>query len=245
MPRGFSALKEAQKKYNNDDKERGPSVLFLKLENDGDTANIRALEEGDDVYFYNYHDFSGHEKDGWMTKIPCLDQSADGEVCPGCAEELNRGFQGLINVIWRDAPLYERDENGAFARDKNNKIIQKGVADQVAVWRVGWTLFGTLGKKDVAYKGLGSRDLEVTRDGAKGDKKTKYHVEPADLDSGPQELSKEDKELVNGKYDLHEITRPVDEKKFSDIINAKLDTSGDDDDSEDIESFMKEKPFND
>src|SRR5687768_1883316 len=106
MPRGFSAVKNASKKFN-DDGEKGPSVLYVKIEGDGDTAVVRPLEAGDDIYFWNYHDFSGKEKDGWQTKIPCLDQEADGTPCPGCEAGLNRGFQSLVNVIWRDAPVYE------------------------------------------------------------------------------------------------------------------------------------------
>lgn len=245
MPKGFASVKQAAANFFGDDEEKGPSVLWLKLEDDGDSAVVRALEQGDETFYYFFHDFSHVDgKHGWKTKLPCLDQDSEGVPCPGCQEDLPRKFQGLINVIWRDAPVYERDEEGIFVRTNNKKLKQKGTADQVAVWRVPYKLFKTLGKKDVTYKGLSSRDLEIVRDGVKGDTNTVYSVEPADLDAGPTPFTDEDQELSNSKYDLNKLARFVDEEKFRGIMDSKLSgTESDDDDDDDIGAFMKEKPF--
>lgn len=252
MPKGFSSLKEVASNFD-DDKPKGPSVLYLKLPDDGDTAEVRFLDSGDDIFFYWYHDFSELDgKNGWKNKLPCLDQESNGEPCPGCEEELPRKFEALANIIWRDAPVYERDENGVFVKNKNGKYKQKGTADQVAVWRIGIGLFKALGKKDVAYKGLSSRDLEITRDGAPRDPKTKYHIEPADIDAGVTPLSEEDEALAENKYDVEKLARFVDEDKFKEIMKALLkkykkeaDDDDDEDDDIDLSAFMKKNPYDD
>lgn len=240
MPKGFGAIKAAADKMNSGG---GSNVYYFKLVNSGDSATVRFLEEGDDVYSYWYHDFTHvNKQEGWKTKVPCLDQEDDGTPCPGCEEDMPRKFQGLINVIWRDAPVYAKDSEGNIDWDK-----KKGTADQVAVWRAGIELFSkVLGRKDVTYKGLSSRDFEIVRDGVKLN--TSYSVEPVVIDGETKAvpLSKDDKALAKEKYDLEELARFVDYDDAKKIIEKKIaeyDGDDSDDDDEDVSAFLKKKPF--
>lgn len=244
MPKGFTAIQEAANKMSSGGSSS--NVLYFKLANSGDSATVRFLEEGDDVYSYWYHDFTHiNKKDGWKTKLACLDQEDDGTPCPGCEEDLPRKFQGLINVIWRDAPLFAKDSDGNI-----DWSTQKGTADQVAVWRAGIELFSkTLGRKDVTYKGLSSRDFEIVREGV--GLKTTYSVEPVVVDGETKAvpMSKDDKALAKEKYDLEELSRFVEYDEAQRIINKKISEfsengSGDEEEDEDVSEFLKKNPFN-
>jgi hypothetical protein len=240
MPRGFSSIKQATKRFSDD----APKALLLKLK-DGQSANVRFLEEGDDVYFYMYHDFSHlNGMHGWKTKVPCLDQEDTGEPCPGCEARLPRKFEGLINIIWRDAPKYAKDKDGNIDWD-----TVEGREDQVAIWRQGVRIFQkTLPVKDDKYKGLMSRDFEISRDGSTKDN-TSYSIEPVDVDSGPQPLSAKDKKLAEEKHDLDEFARFVDYDRFQEIIEKKTEefsNDGDDEgdeDEDDIRAFIDKQPL--
>jgi hypothetical protein len=242
MPKGFGAIKAAAEKMNSGGK--GGNVLYLKLD-DGESATIRFLEQGDDVYSYWYHDLTNISKaQGWKTKVPCLDQDDDGTPCPGCHKDLPRKFQGLINVIWRDAPVYGTDDEGNIDWKKKTSKT----ADQVAVWRAGIELFSkTLARKDVTYKGLSSRDFEVVREGLKLN--TSYSVEPVVVDGETKAvpLSEEDEKLAESKYDLVEIARFQDYDAAEKILDKKIaelqGEDDDEDDGDDVSQFLKKKPF--
>jgi hypothetical protein len=149
--------------------------------------------------------------------------------------------KGLVNIIWRNAPIYERDSDNRFVRDSNKNYTVKGHADQVAIWESGVETFKLLAAKDVAFKGISSRDFVVTREGTGRD--TRYSVEPDDADGGPQELSDEDQTLLNdSKYDLEDIAGFVDINKFNEVINRKLEKS-ESSDVDDLEGFIKPEPF--
>lgn len=244
MPQGFDKLKESIKKQDEQYGDFSP-VFKLKLPNDGDTAVIRILEQGEEVFGYWYHNFSHIDKvNGWRTNFPCLDQDDEGVPCPGCREGLPRKFRGLFNVIWRNGPKFKRDDDGRAVKDKSGDLVVEGYEDQVAVWETGPEVFKTLGNKDVKYKGLASRDLEVTREGLKLD--TKYQIEPADLDAGVTKLSAADKKLVeSSRYDLEAVAQFVDADAANKIItNYGTDEAEDDENTkEDIKSFLKEEPF--
>jgi len=244
MPRGFGAIEAAAEKIEEKKNSGGgdfQKVLYFKLPDDGDTGVVRFLEQGDEVYSYWYHDFSSIDgSQGWKTKVPCLDQDDEGVPCPGCREDLPRKFQGLINVIWRDAPVFKRDDEDKIVKDKKGNLIVVDNKDQVAVWRGGIELFSkVLKRKDLTYKGLGTRDFEVTREGTKLD--TTYSVEPADPDSPATPLSDEDKALAEEPYDLESIAGFVSDEDFNTIIEEKLES--DEGDKEDIEAFLKKNPI--
>jgi len=242
MPRGFAAIEAAAEKISRSSSQFDDSspVLYLRLPNSGDSATVRFLEQGDDVYSFWYHDFSNvNPSQGWKVKVPCLDQDESGTPCPGCREGLPRKFQGLINMIWRGAPVFKRDTDGRVVKN-GNEVVVTGNEDQVAVWRGGIELFGkVLRIKDVTYKGLTTRDFVITRDGTGLD--TTYSVEPADPDAGPVEFSEEDVNLSNDKFDLEQVARFKTDEEFEEIIEENLVESGHDE--EGIESFMKTAPY--
>jgi hypothetical protein len=95
----------------------------------------------------------------------------------------------------------------------------------------------------VAYKGLASRDLVITRTGSGFD--TRYSIEPADIDAGPVAPSDEDKQLAQDKYDLDKVARldmTYDEVK--EYIDSKLgDSVSTDSGNDDVDSFLNENPF--
>lgn len=241
MPKGFSAVKAAAEKISRNEKGDFQPTLKLKLPDSGDIAVVRFLEEGEEVYSYWYHDFSHVDKaDGWKTKVPCLDQDDEGVPCPGCAQDLPRKFQGLINLIWRDAPVFKRDDEGRVIK-KNKQLVVESYEDQVAVWEAGIEVFKTLAKKDVAWKGLKSRDAEITRDGLGFD--TKYSVEPVDIDAGKTPLTKDDKELAKDTYDLENYARFKSADEFEEIIANYGGGETSEETDEEIKTFLNSEPF--
>lgn len=240
MPRGFEAVTELSKRSAG-----GVGPLRLRLK-EGESATVRFLEQSNDIFYYYYHDFSHIDKDnGFKYSFPCLDQEDEGKPSPGNELDFPRKFKTAVNVIWRDAPDYERDSEGKIVVDGNGKWKQIGTKDQVAVWEGGPTIYQTLAAKDQKYNGLASRDLEVTRSGTGFD--TKYAIEPADIDSGPVPPSESDKELAKGKYDLDKVAKldmSYDEvKKY---IDSKLGTAeGSDSDVNDFldSNGLNENPF--
>ncbi len=246
MARGFSSIKDAEKKIEEKSIDF-PNALWLRLPDDGDSAVVRFLEQGDEVYSYWYHDFSTYDaRTGWQTKVPCLDQDDEGTPCPGCDAELKRSFQGLINVIWRDAPKFKRDEDGKVIK-KNNELVIEGYEDQVAVWRGGITLFSrVLARKDVNFKGLSTRDFEVTREGS--GLKTTYSVEPVLVDGESKNvpMTAADKKLAKEVYDLEKLANFVDADTFNKIIANQQNGDGNGEvDDEDVEQYLKAKPYSD
>lgn len=243
MPRGFSSIEKAAKKIEKASSGGVGNVVRFKLPGDGDEAAVRFLEEGEDIYWYWYHDFSHVDKnEGWKTKVPCLDQEDDGDPCPGCRERLPRKFQGLINLIWRGGPVFEKDSDGNYDWDN-----QKGTGDVLAVWQQGPTVFNkVLKRKDKKYNGLSSRDFDVIREGS-GFNDTSYSVEPNDPDGGKKALSAADKKIAKDKYDLEKIARFVDADTFEQIIDKKLGESdpdsSDDDVDDDVKEFLNSDPL--
>lgn|SRR5574338_91090 len=204
MPKGFSAVAAAARNINERKNAGGNFVSkkWLRLPGDGDKAVVRFLEEGDEVNSAWFH-VVPHPKFAWGVKIPCINQDPEtgepiGKDCPGCEENLPLKFQGVINLIWRDAPVYEVDSEGKV---NLNKIV--GSEDQVVVWQSGIETFEELQIQDETY-GLASRDFIVRRRGT--GKNTKYSVNP--VDGGATPLSKEDKSLAEEKYDLVEMITP-------------------------------------
>jgi hypothetical protein len=186
----------------------GGGPLWLKV-GDGESVTVRFLEQGEDVKWAWCHEVpqAGQQ---WPRLVVCRDQDEagqqSGEPCPGCEANYKRKFQGWINVIWRDAPVFEREKPepgktfGRMKKGPDGRLIQQGTEDQVAVWQAGVVVFEELDGKDVTYKGLTSRDFVIKRRGT--GMATKYTIEPADPDAGPVVMSSNDKKLAEGKQDL-------------------------------------------
>ena len=201
MPKGFSAVAAAASDINERKNSGGTfeTKKYLRLPNDGDRATVRFLEAGDDVTSAWCH-VVPHPKIQWGIKIPCLDQDAEtgeriGKDCPGCEQGLKRVFQGWINLIWRDAPVYETDSEGKV--DFKSVV---GTEDQVVLWQSGINVFEDLQFQDETY-GLDSREFIIRRRGT--GKNTSYNI--IAVDGGPTKLSKADAALAEEKYDLNAI----------------------------------------
>jgi hypothetical protein len=188
----------------------GSGALYFRLGN-GEETTVRFLEQDEDVFWAMMHEVPVEGR-SWGRDVPCLDQEKDGTPCPGCEQELNRRFKGYINVIWYDAPVFKRDNENKIVKDRLGDPVVTGHKPQVAVWSSGIRLFEELGEIDANFKGLMSRKFKVKRKGEKLD--TKYHISPADVDSGPQPMTAEDKELEKNKYDLNVFVKPPSYDEF-------------------------------
>ena len=110
-----------------------------------------------------------------------------------------------------------------FKRDSDNKIVKDSVGDpvvldhkpQIAVWSSGIRLFDELDEINANYRGLSSRPFKIKRKGEKLD--TKYHIAPADVDSGAAEMTDGEKKLAEDKYDLAPTSHPAPTRTFSRI----------------------------
>jgi hypothetical protein len=208
MAKGFQAITAiAEEKKTRGTGGSFSNKRFFSL-GDGETGVIRILEQGDEVIAVWRHQlesasgqFAGYET--------CLDQDPDtgervGRDCPGCEEGLKRKFRGAFNVIWRESPVLQKDDDGKLVKDNRGNLVVEGFEDQIALWETSGEVLEDLQILDADYNGLSSRDFKVRRRGVMFD--TKYYITPADPDGGAQKLTKVDQELVEQKYDLDEVT---------------------------------------
>jgi hypothetical protein len=212
VPRGFASAREAFAEIEARKNSGGGGGMYFKLPNNGDEAVVRFLD--DEPTWAWVHDLP---KDGGSYRYEvCRDQDPEsgqrtGEQCPGCQKEsetarqfgwkdrkYRRRMAGVINIIWRDAPVYEEDDNG---RKNYEKVV--GTADQAVKWTVGKTVLEELDGKAKTYKSLTSRDFKITRRGLKLD--TTYDIEPVVDDEGNTSatpMSDADKEVAKEAPDL-------------------------------------------
>lgn len=213
MPSGFGGIREeaAASRARREAATSGGSFDYFALE-DGETAVVRFLEQGDDrnpIVYCKVHTLP-HPDRPYGEDVVCLDQENEGEPCPACDYEgknqdkiRKRKFKGFINLIWRDGPVYKKDENKRLVKPK--QIV--GQMDGLFVWSSGIQLFEQLDELDEAFKGLRSRDFKVKRTGKKLD--TKYTIQPYDPDAGPVPMSSADQKLDAEKTDLTPLVTPM------------------------------------
>lgn len=206
MPRGLSGVREASAELESrkSGAQRGPGALYFRLQ-DGDETVVRFLEQDDEIAWCWMHELPVEGR-AWGRPTPCLDQERNGSPCPGCERDMPRKFTGYINLIWEDAPIFKRDETNRIVRDSTGDPVVIGTKPQVAIWSSGIRLFEELDEINANYKGLMSRKFKVKRKGSRLE--TKYLISPQDIDAGPQEMSKEEIELANNKFDLTEFITP-------------------------------------
>jgi hypothetical protein len=182
----------------------------------GTFAVVRFLEQGPQLTFADVHRIPIEGRQ-YPSDFICLDNSDDGTHCPGCQSANDkvrrRVTKGFVNLIWRDGPVYERNEYGS-PKKVDGKVVITGRADGVFLWKCSSEVFAELVAKDDKYKGLSSRDFEIRRTGS-GMQDTKYAIDPADVDGGPQPMSIADMALAEtGKLNLVEITTPLSYENF-------------------------------
>jgi len=214
MPRGFDSAREAFAEIEARKNSGGGGTSFFKLPADGDSAVVRVLD--DEPMWAWTHDLPNDGSGSYKSEV-CLDQDSEtgarnGEACPGCDKERQTGqelgwkdrkyrrkMSGIANVIWRDAPKYQEDENGRKDYSK-----QVGTADAVAKWTFGKLVLEDLDGMAATFKGLTSRDFTVTRKGT--GLSTSYDIKPVvDPETGDTKatpLSTADKALAEEAPDL-------------------------------------------
>jgi hypothetical protein len=229
MPRGIQSFEKSNEIAKAQRSARASKAVWpdlFKL-SDGEIARVRFLEQGNDLTWAVTHR-AKLDNGRWPEDVPCLDQENEGMLCPLCQSEdkeiRKRNKKGYLNLIWRGnedlaaeneklkskfklAPVYKRSENGIIEKDQMGQKIITEFGDGVWLWKCSKTVLESLIPKDNAYKGLMSRDFSVTRQGS-GLEDTKYIIEPAVVDGGPEPMSVADNVLAKEKYDLDVLTTP-------------------------------------
>lgn len=184
-------------------------AVFAKFPQDV-PKRVRFLEQGEDVAWAYVHEIPKTAGQVVASVTPCLNQDGvTGQACPGCERGMPRKIKGWINIIMRDAPVYQKTADGKDYKDPlSGQKVMVGQADQVQLWNSGPNVFTTLGQKDRTFKGLMSRDFIVTRSG--DGYGTTYSIEPADADGGPQKMSTADLKLAEDKVNAKKFATPED-----------------------------------
>lgn len=180
----------------------------------GSPQVVRFLEEGEDVVWAYAGKVDRFTKAGrpYSQYIVTRDQKNEGDTpCPIRERGLSVSARVWLNVIWRNAPIYGKNDRGWT--DYNNIV---GHEDQLAIWEFGQQVAQTLYGIDNNYKGLMSRDFLVTPQDVGGFRQ--YSILPVDPDGGPQPMSDADKALASGKPDLRQLKATP--KSYEDIILA-------------------------
>jgi hypothetical protein len=242
MGRGFGQIREIvseQAQRRAQQSSSGVYVTRFRIA-DGQSATVRFLEQGDDVTWAWGCQLPPKPSRQWGDWVPSLDQKKDGSTrCPMIERGYAPVFRGFINLIWRDAPLYERDANNRVVRDANGNFVQVGTKDQLFVWESGIKVFTMLEHIDTTYRGLMSRDFKVTRRGSR--LATTYSVDPADPDGGPQPLSKHDLELLAQRHDLVKLVTPP---SYEDLEKLLTEVEGTGPVTSDTSPFMRDRGEN-
>lgn len=213
MPTGFRGVRDMSAELSARKASFVPrNYIYFKLPNDGDSAVVRFLEQGDNIHWCRAAQLlpaPGRQYGEWE---PILDQEQNGTSCPLVDAGLKVSFRGYINLIWRGAPVFKKGDDNRLVKVDGN-YVQIGVKDQLALWAGGITLFDELDGKDATYRGLCSRDFKVTRRGS--GMNTRYSIEPSDPDAGPQPMSPDDISLMQQKPDLKPFVTP---KSYEDLL---------------------------
>lgn len=236
---GFAGKEREQRKARSSGSSAFAGKLVFKLPDDGDTGDIWFVEddEGDVVYGTYVHEVPVEGRP-YPDLVVCIAQDDEGEdtddPCPGCEQDLKRKARYFVQVVWLDAPLYKRDENGKVVKDNVGDPVIKGEEDQLAVWPMGPELEEALEELDEEYgsgdeSGLLVGPFTVKRKGLKLN--TTYRIKPMDPKNPEQEMPDEIKELIESDefIDLGEFTRPPSYEEFESRINGTAFQNKDDD----------------
>lgn len=255
MAKGFSfaqRARDARPQYNS----AWAGKLIFGL-GDGEHAIVRFLEQEDEVIWGAWHHEIPVEGRSWGYDVLCLAQDDEGnrtdDACPGCEQDLKLKEKYFVKLLWKDGPVYKKDDDGKLVKDNfdNPKII--GEEDQIAVWASGPRLAENLEEIEENY-GLTTRYYKVKRKGLKT--KTKYTIVPHPVDGkeADRKLSKEDAALINADADDTDLNDFMDigtyedfEKRLSGNFDAKGDSDDDDDEpgtkNKDTETAQRRNPF--
>lgn len=208
MSEGFAGVREGVKAAEARRVEYPKEPRFV-LREAGDWAIVRFMNQGDEFQWTYCHSLP-REGSQWGDVTPCVHGKEHSPVkgCPMCDRGIKRSLRGFMPLIWRGAPVFKR-ENNKMVKGANGQYIQTGNADMVCVWtNINLDVCNVISEKDVAMKGLRSRDMKVTRFGDRP--RVSYNIDPADIDSGPQMLSEADQKLwKEANVDLSVYLKPL------------------------------------
>lgn len=213
MGQGFAGIRRASEDINARRSGGGDGQPGRLVLGDKEHTRVRFLEAGDDVKWAWMHSMPPKNGKQWGEFTPCRDQGQDGsEACPACASPVKeiskRSFRGYVNVIRRDAPTFQKDNEGNIVKDAaGNWVKAEQVEEQLQYWEGGITVFEELDTIDRTFKGLDSRDFIITRRGT--GLNTRYSIVPADPDAGSVPMTQKDMELAGKKRDLNLKITPV------------------------------------
>ena len=209
MATGINQFLEAAKNREaNYERKEYAKELWPALKEDGSSVNIRFLDTLDEISGGYFHSV---QINGRWTKFLCLDQEGENpDSCPACVAGVQKTFKGFINVLWYDAPILARDNDGKAIK-KNGDYVIEGYEDVNAVWEQGITVFKNLHTLSETYDGIDKVDFKILRSGTK--KQTQYNVLP--LPGEPQEV---DPKFLENKYDLNEFVTPPDASKMQEVF---------------------------
>ena len=126
MSKGFSSIRQAANEVSSKrGQSSGPGALYFRLQ-DGESTNVRFLEQDEDITWCWMHELPPEQGRSFGRQVPCLDQENTGVPCPGCERDLRRVFKGFINLIWEDAPVFQRDADNRIIRDSSNGFGVQG-----------------------------------------------------------------------------------------------------------------------
>lgn len=242
MARGFATAREAFAEIEaRKNSGGGGGGFFFKLSKSGESATVRFLSDEPDWAWV--HELPVAPGETYSRTEACRDQDPEtaqrnGEACPGCDKQYRRKMQGVINLIWRDAPLLERNAEGKLVKE-NGKVNVVGSEDQVAKWTVGKVVLEELDGLAQTFKGLTSRDFTVTRRGTGLD--TSYDIKPVVDDEGntvKAPMSENDKKLAEDQPDLAGYFSPPSYEEWG-KIRSRQAASG----SDAPPSTMETSPF--
>lgn len=206
MPRGWGSVEQAEQERKLRQEQWENSRFERVVVNDGETADVRFLEMGDDVFIYYSHRLNpiGGEKYGRL--VVCINQDDDDTECPACNADIKRGVRAALNVIQRQRPILRRGGDGKAVKDSKGNWVIDSYADAIAVFECPQVTAEKLRKKDAKIKGgLMSRDFTISKTGNSFDP---WEIELADADAGAVPLTADDEKLIKDKYDIAKLYEP-------------------------------------
>lgn len=209
MATGIQAfLDAAQARENSFERKEFARELWPALKEDGASVNVRFLDPLDEIEGGYFH---AVKVDGRWRKFLCLDQEGDNpDSCPACVAGVQKTFKGFINVLWYDAPILARDDDGKAIK-KNGEWVIEGYEDVNAVWEQGITVFKNLHTLSETYGDITSNDFKILRSGT--GKQTQYNILPT-----PNEPEEIDPKFLENRYDLSEFVQATDLSKMQEIF---------------------------
>lgn len=226
MARGWDPVEQdavaARERQERFDATSNVQMLRLKQVKEGAPGAggpiiVRFLEQGPDVNSFVRHIFKkpdARAKSGFFEQLEtCLTEI--NQQCPACAAGIPTKRRGAYNLIQRQRAVYRKGADGKPVKDANNNYSTDGYADAVVVFDCSNTSANVIRRADNDFRGLMSREIAIS---FTGDNKNPYAISPADIDSGPQQMSDADRALAVHRYDLDKIFAPPSAHDMASLI---------------------------